>query len=120
MAADSAAFVALIPVSQFMSMEVVGVAESMRLDKLCAFLVDHTITGAPVLDADGRVVGVISMSDVLAMQTDADGAFYEDSPMAPTNLAPLPKDKASRRVKDVMPRRVIAVDETAPIEDAAR
>lgn len=55
-------------VRDVMSREVVSVSPEMRLKELAALLTENQISGAPVTDPDGRVVGVVSEADVLMKQ----------------------------------------------------
>jgi CBS domain-containing protein len=47
-----------------MTREVVTVPDDATLTELVAFLSQHMITGAPVVDSGGRLVGVVSVTDV--------------------------------------------------------
>ncbi len=47
-----------------MTTEVLTVRDTSPLPDLAAFLIEHQITGAPVEDADGMVVGVVSVVDI--------------------------------------------------------
>jgi len=52
-------------VSDVMSSEVLSAEAGWSLDKLAEFLIDNSISGAPVTDADGELVGVVSMTDIV-------------------------------------------------------
>ena len=54
-----------ITVSDVMSSEVLAAEADWPLDKLAEFLVDNNISGAPVMAADGELVGVVSMTDIV-------------------------------------------------------
>jgi CBS domain-containing protein len=54
-----------ITVSDVMSSKVLSAEASWSLDKLAEFLIDNSISGAPVTDADGELVGVVSMTDIV-------------------------------------------------------
>ena len=49
-----------------MNADVVLVHDDMSVHELAATLTQHGISGAPVLDGDGRLVGVVSLSDIVA------------------------------------------------------
>ncbi len=53
-----------ITASDLMNPEVLTVPEDLSVHELAAFLVDNEITGAPVTDRDGRLVGVVSVVDI--------------------------------------------------------
>lgn len=47
-----------------MSPDVLAVEPDMTVHELACFLAEHQITGAPVLDRGGRLVGVVSETDI--------------------------------------------------------
>ncbi|MGY6555208.1 MAG: CBS domain-containing protein [Wenzhouxiangella sp.] len=49
-----------------MNPDVVLVHDDMSVSELAATLTQHGISGAPVLDSDGLLVGVVSLSDIVA------------------------------------------------------
>src|ERR1700676_5299107 len=68
-----------ITAADLMNPKVLAVREYMTLRELAAYLIHHQITGAPVEDGSGRLVGVVSTVDIaeamLAGPADAgDGA----------------------------------------------
>ena len=54
-----------ITVSDVMSSKELSAEANWSLDKLGEFLVDNSISGAPVTDADSELVGVVSMTDIV-------------------------------------------------------
>lgn len=50
-----------------MQLHVVSVVPEMTIRELSQVLLENAITGAPVLDRRGKVVGVVSMTDVLQL-----------------------------------------------------
>ncbi|MGZ8696956.1 MAG: CBS domain-containing protein [Gaiellaceae bacterium] len=77
-------------VEQLMQKEVVTVAPDASLKEVAAALVEHRISGVPVCDEEGRVLGVVSEGDILykergrierpggALAWLVDGAPYAD------------------------------------------
>ena len=49
-----------------MNPEILTVPEEMSIEEVAAFLTEHEITGAPVENSDGDLVGVISVVDIAA------------------------------------------------------
>ena len=52
-------------VRDIMQRDVLAVDADWPLDKLAGFLVDNSISGAPVTDEKGELVGVVSMTDLV-------------------------------------------------------
>jgi CBS domain-containing protein len=76
-----------------MSKEVITVKLSALVKDLAKLLHKHKISGAPVIDAKGRIVGIVSEADILA--------------------------KKGREVKTIMSRTVISITEETPVEEIA-
>jgi predicted transcriptional regulator len=53
-----------------MHSQVLGVRADMTAREAAGFLTDNEIAGAPVLDGDARVVGVLSLTDLAANESD--------------------------------------------------
>ncbi len=53
-----------IVAKDLMSTDVLSVRENLRVDQLAKIFQDNEITGAPVVNADGSVVGVVSVVDI--------------------------------------------------------
>ncbi|MCG6900788.1 MAG: CBS domain-containing protein [Gammaproteobacteria bacterium] len=54
-----------VTVGEVMQRDVLAVDADWPLDKLARFLVDNSISGAPVTDENGELVGVVSMTDLV-------------------------------------------------------
>ncbi len=91
-----------ITASDLMNPEILSVPLDMGLLELARFLVASEITGAPVADAEGRLVGVVSVVDVTRA------------------LARLvPEELSQQTVADVMSHGVVWVREEAPVSELA-
>jgi CBS domain-containing protein len=53
-----------ITAADLMNPKVLAVRDDLKLRELAAFLIRNQITGAPVEDGSGRLVGVVSMVDI--------------------------------------------------------
>ncbi len=65
-------------VKDFMSTKLVTVTETMEIFTAINLLLDHKISGAPVVDRDGhykKLVGVLTAKDCMSIL--ANGAFYD-------------------------------------------
>jgi CBS domain-containing protein len=54
------------PVRSIMASEVVSIPPTTPVEELAALLAFHHVSGVPVVDAAGRLVGVVTESDVIA------------------------------------------------------
>jgi CBS domain-containing protein/rubredoxin len=57
-----------VPVSEIMTRDVVSVPPDMPTKEVATILSEQRITGLPVVDGDGTVVGVISELDIISRQ----------------------------------------------------
>jgi predicted transcriptional regulator len=83
-------------VRDIMDGAVVSLEPQMRVAQAAAILADHQISGAPVCAEDGRVVGVLSQSDLTGVFDDA----------------------GAKTVADVMTPEVLSVGADEPVERA--
>jgi CBS domain-containing protein len=67
-----------ITAADLMNPHVLTVREDLTVQELASFLLRHQITGAPVEDARGHLVGVVSVSDI-AEASLAEGSDSRDS-----------------------------------------
>jgi len=128
-----------ITASDLMNPEVLRVRGDMTLQELAAFLVEREISGAPVEDGAGRIVGVVSLTDVACAVAgrrppvplgggnggDGDGAGGtalpdEDLDLLDDTLAgEIEPDLDGVLVRDVMTVGVEAVPEHALVPEVA-
>lgn len=90
-----------VPVSEIMTREVATVAPDTSLDSVVWMLLTGGFGGAPVVDAAGALVGIVTASDLL--RHPADG----------------PRDAAGVKARDVMTPVVLTLPEAAPVALAA-
>ncbi len=109
-------------VAEVMTQVVVTVEPETPISELVTLLDERSISGAPVVTKDGKVVGVVSRSDLLrAIQKGPDdegGTYYDDLGKALRVVPALEHD--GRTALDVATRRVVSIDETAPLSEAAK
>lgn len=102
-----------------MTTRVVTVGEETRVEDIARLLLEHRISAVPVVDAHRRLVGIVSEGDLMRRaQTEA---------ARPSSLwlrlAALPREASlylhahGRVASDLMTRKVITVDEAAPLAE---
>jgi CBS domain-containing protein len=62
-----------MPADELMTRDPVCVSPEMPLAELARTFRDHEISGAPVIDSAGKVVGVVSMTDILRRCAEGTG-----------------------------------------------
>ena len=77
-----------------MTREVVTVSPSLPVKMLANLLIKNQISGAPVADKKGKIVGVVSETDLIA--------------------------KKGKQVKTIMSNKVVQITEETPVEEIAR
>ena len=109
-----------------MNPEILKVRDDMTVAELAEFLVENEISGVPVEDAEGRLVGVVSLSDVArsitgrdeAVLTHTDSDYYLRSWEERFNaedIAGLRVAESDETVGEIMTPSILAVDEEMPI-----
>lgn len=109
-----------------MTQEVVTTSKDESVAQALKKMRDHKISGLPVVDANGRLCGILTAVDVLKHMSRTVPWFYEvfnTGMPALDDIEPL-EEKIARlarlNVEEVMTRRVVVVDRKTPIEDVAR
>jgi CBS domain-containing protein len=109
-----------VKVKDLMSRHVVTVAPGTPLKAAAALLVKHRISGLPVCDAAGAVVGVVSEADILVKEQGRDD---RQRGVLARLLADTPLDEAkieARTAGDAMSAPPITIGPNRPAASAAR
>lgn len=104
-----------ITAGDLMNPQVLTVQDDMSVRDLAAFLVDNEISGAPVEDAEGRLVGVVSMTDIAALASGDPAPSFEE----PVLEEEVDGEDADPRVSDIMTPAVHSVREDATVSEVA-
>ncbi|MBX2860663.1 MAG: CBS domain-containing protein [Vampirovibrio sp.] len=101
-------------VKDVMTTKLITARDSMNIRDFHALLLEHRITGTPVVDGKHNLLGVITLSDILVK----DRVLYElDEYMVQDDLV---KWLRKGTVKDHMTKKLIAVPPTMTLEAAAQ
>ena len=112
-----------------MSPHIMTVADDMTTDDLARYLVEHEISGAPVVDDQGHLVGVVSMTDIgrnvaepaQAGSSGEPGFYRDDAPeVTLEDLGQRYVEERAVLVRDVMTAAVRQVTVTASVAAVAR
>lgn len=112
------------PVRDLMTSDVVVVDTEAEIHELEKLFLEKRIHGAPVVDAAGKLVGVVSQTDLLNwhFNNGVDGTGFYDAPEMPDDEAVRRlrvSDINSAKVSEVMTPLVHAIREDSPASDAA-
>jgi len=120
----------LITAADLMNPRVLTVREDLTVRELANVLVENEISGAPVEDGSGKLVGVVSLTDIAAALADDEeetegerGDFFlsewEDDGMSREEIEELGLDEAELTVADIMTPEVFTVREDTPVSEIA-
>ncbi len=114
-------------VREAMVREVIAVASDTSLDAVARLFALNGISGAPVIDDDGRLLGVISQSDLTdaeRVRSGCDGRplYYRvwNGDIRAMGIVSLVPEPAHGVAADVMSTGLVAIEHDASIETAAR
>lgn len=110
-------------VAEVMTRRVLTVQDEAPLNEAIRLMLDNGISGAPVVDASGAVVGMLTEGDLLRRMetgTERKRPRWLEFLVGPGKLADEYVHSHSRRVKDVMTRTVVSVTADTPLEDVVR
>lgn len=114
-----------------MNREVLTVRVDLSVRELAAFLTENQISGAPVVDREGHLVGVVSLTDVAEYDADRadlspDGSDparavrgWEDR-INPEDVRPLHLETSDLLVRDIMTPVVYTIPEDTPVPRIAQ
>lgn len=104
---------ALCTVGDVMSREVIAVNPDTSLQTAAELMLEHAISGMPVLDEQGRLLGMVSKTDLVRQRLASED---ESSVTLPSGQHLV--DVTT--VEDVMTRHVLIVPEKASLTEAAK
>jgi len=114
-----------------MNKDVLSVGMNWSIDQLAAFLVENSISGAPVISDDGKLLGVVSLTDIVRYKSipatdntsDDPHEYYihtSDLKYADTDIEALHIETESLiTVRDIMTPMTLTVAEDTNIRKVA-
>jgi CBS domain-containing protein len=114
-----------------MNADVLAVRPDLTVRELAAFLTENEITGAPVIDGQGRLLGVVSLTDIAQDETDEAGIVPDASDPAASvrgweeeatsdEMRALHVESGDRLVRDIMTPTAYTVPAETPVSILAR
>jgi len=110
--------------SDIMTRNVATVTPETRIEALCDLLRERKISGAPVVDAEGLLVGIVSKDDVLFRGRDFDSGSRQTSDIKQLFTSGFvgfdQGGGGPAIVSEIMTRGVISADEDAAVDELCR
>jgi len=94
-----------------MSKHPITITADVPIDEALKMMRDNKVRRLPVVDKDGRLVGIVSEMDLL---------YASPSPATSLSVYEIHYLMARITVQDVMTKEVISIEEDMPLEEAAR
>ncbi len=110
---------------EIMTKNVITVNAGDDVEKMARLLLEHRISGLPVVDDSGKLVGVVSETDLVLQEKPVRTPFYVvifDSPIyleKPNRFIHDIKRAVAQKVGDLMSTKPYTVGPEASIEDVA-
>lgn len=120
-----------IVAADLMTPDVLSVPDRMGLADLAAFLLDHEISGAVVRDEEGQPIGVVSLTDLVAVAADSVevpaahdvAGFYRHTgghELDPSDLDEVGDAEDGLTAADIMTPQIYSVSIDATVSEIAR
>ncbi|MBI5755685.1 MAG: CBS domain-containing protein [Nitrospirae bacterium] len=108
-----------------MTKEVVTVTKDITIEGLARLFTRHDISGAPVVDEDGKLIGVVTENDLIKMEQRLhiptvinifDAVIYLGSSK---KFEEDIKRMAAAKVEDIYKKEVVTINEDSPLQEIA-
>jgi len=105
--------------------KVITIGRGASIGELSDLLINNKISGVPVVDSSGKILGIVTEADIIIKDADLhfpryfkllDGIIYLESFRKFKNNL---KKYLGSRVEDIMTNKVKTVEEDAPVGDIA-
>jgi CBS domain-containing protein len=110
----------IVQVKDFMTCQVVTVTPETSILDAARLMLDHKISGLPVVNDGGRVVGIISEHDLLRDNVRTKRTHWLRLMIDRVNLADESGRLHERKVCEVMTPDPVTITEAASLEEAGR
>lgn len=112
---------------EIMTPSIKAVPQNWTMDRLARFLTDNEITGSPVTDDNGDIVGIATLKDITefrwnASRSDTGPRLTPEEEIEARRLRMAIFEEMGKvpvEVRDIMTPIVLSVDEQTPVRDIA-
>ncbi len=108
-------------VSDVLTWGVVSVRPDDSLERVVALMLGEKVSGVPVIDESGTLVGILTEGDLLRrveLGTEKQRSRWLEFLAGPGQLAEEYSQSRGRRVAELMTDRVVSIDLAAPLSEA--
>jgi CBS domain-containing protein len=114
----------MLKAKDIMTKNVITVKPETTIENLARILMEHQISGTPVIDEGGNVTGIVTENDLIGKNKRLHiptilRLFDAFIPLGTSRLEEEIKRMAATAVAEICTRNVITVDEAASMEDIA-
>lgn len=115
----------MLTAKDIMTKEIISVDPAMMIEKFAALLLEKKISGAPVVDDDGNLIGVVTENDLIDQAKNVhiptvisilDSFLFLENP---AKLDEEIQKMAGRTVGDICTKKTHSVDEDTSLNDLA-
>lgn len=106
-------------VKDVMTSSIVGLSPDNSVRQAAQIMLDNHVSGLPVVDDEGRLVGLISEGDLIRRTELGGGGSPADPTLAADDRANAYVRRSSWRVGDAMTADPVTIDEDAPLARVA-
>jgi CBS domain-containing protein len=114
----------MLKAKDIMTKNIISVSSSTTIEELARLLIEHTISGVPVVDNEGRIQGIITQNDLISKNSRLHiptivRLFDAYITLGTSKLENDIKKMAATTVGDICTKEVITIDEEASVEQIA-
>lgn len=114
----------MLKAKDIMTKDIITVKPATTIEDLARILIKHQISGTPVVDEDGNLIGIVTENDLISKNKKLHiptilRLFDAFIPLGTSRLEEEIKRMAAFTVGDICTRDVVTCDEDMSIEDVA-
>ncbi len=114
----------MLKAKDIMARDVITVSQDTTVEKLGRIFIEKGISGAPVVDNDEKIIGIVTENDLISKNSRLHiptilRLFDAFIPLGASKLEEEIKKMAAATVGEVCTRKIVTIDEETPIDEIA-